>query len=105
MQEKTVKELKTMRDANEDFQLIDCREEHEFELCNLQGLLIPMGEIPTNLEKIARDKTVVIHCRSGSRSGRIVQWLEQTHGFTNLYNLKGGISAWSDEIDPLVPKY
>ncbi len=105
MKEKTVAELKQMMDAKEDFQLIDVREPHEFDICNLNAELIPMNEIPENVEKISRDKTVVIHCRSGARSGRIVEYLEDSHGFNNLYNLKGGILAWADEIDPSMQKY
>ncbi|MDB5284670.1 MAG: molybdenum cofactor biosynthesis protein MoeB [Bacteroidota bacterium] len=105
MKEKTVTELKQMLDNKEDFQLIDVREPNEFEICNLNGLLIPMNEIPDNLDKIAKDKPVVIHCRSGARSGRICDYLEQNEGFTNLYNLKGGILAWADQIDPEMQKY
>lgn len=105
MKEKTVEQLKQMLDNKEDFQLIDVREPHEFEICNLGGELIPMNEVPSNLDKISKDKTVVVHCRSGARSGNIVQYLESNYGYTNLYNLKGGILAWADEIDPEMPKY
>jgi rhodanese-related sulfurtransferase len=105
MKEVTVQELKQLKDSKADFQLIDVREPHEFDLCNLDGELIPQAEIPMNVEKISRDKKVVIHCRSGSRSGNMIAWLEKNHGFTNLYNLKGGILAWADQIDPSVPKY
>ncbi|GIV35922.1 MAG: molybdenum cofactor biosynthesis protein MoeB [Cyclobacteriaceae bacterium] len=100
MKEITVHELKAMQEAGEDFQLIDVREPHENELANLGGELIPMAEVPRNLHRIARNKKVVIHCRSGGRSGNIIQWLEKNHGFENLYNLKGGILAWAREIDP-----
>lgn len=105
MKEKTVEQLKQMLDNKEDFQLIDVREPHEYEICNLKGELIPMNEVPSNLDKISKDKTVVIHCRSGARSGNIIQYLEGNYGYTNLYNLKGGILAWADEIDPEMPKY
>lgn len=105
MKEKTVEQLKQMLDNKEDFQLIDVREPHEYEICNLNGELIPMNEVPANLDKISKDKTVVVHCRSGARSGNIVQYLESNYGYTNLYNLKGGILAWADEIDPEMPKY
>jgi adenylyltransferase/sulfurtransferase len=105
MKEVTVRELKAMMDAKEDFQLIDCREPHEVDISEIGGELIPQADIPHNVDKISRTKKVVIHCRSGARSGRMVQWLEQNHKFTNLYNLKGGILAWSDEIDPSVTKY
>jgi sulfur-carrier protein adenylyltransferase/sulfurtransferase len=105
MKEVTVQELKKMMDEGADFQLIDVREPHEFDICNLEGELIPQGEIPGNVDRISKDKQVVIHCRSGARSGNMVQWLEKNHGFTNLYNLKGGILAWAREIDPEMPTY
>jgi adenylyltransferase/sulfurtransferase len=105
MKEITVQELKALKDAQKDFQLIDVREPHEFELCNLGGELIPQSEIPANVDRISKTKQVVIHCRSGARSGNMIQWLEKNHGFTNLYNLKGGILAWADQIDPSIPKY
>jgi adenylyltransferase/sulfurtransferase len=105
MKEVTVSQLKEMMDAKADFQLIDVREPHEYEICNLEGELIPQAEIPDNVDRISRDKQVIIHCRSGARSGNMVQWLEKNHGFTNLYNLKGGILAWADQIDPSLTKY
>ena len=105
MKEVTVQELKQLIDTKADFQLIDVREPHEYDICNLQGELIPQAEIPHHVDKIAKDKQVVIYCRSGARSGNMIKWLEKTHGFTNLYNLKGGILAWADQIDPSVTKY
>ena len=100
-----VKELKQMMESGEDFQLIDVREQHEFDFANLNGELIPLNSIMDNSDKIAEDKKVIIHCRSGARSGQAVLALQQQFGFDNLYNLEGGILAWSDEIDPSVPKY
>lgn len=105
MKEVTVQELKKMMDEKADFQLIDVRELHEADICEIGGELIPQGDIPANVDKISRDKQVVIHCRSGARSGNMVRWLEANHGFTNLYNLKGGILAWADQIDPEMTKY
>jgi molybdopterin/thiamine biosynthesis adenylyltransferase/rhodanese-related sulfurtransferase len=105
MKEVTVQELKKLIDSKADFQLIDVREPHEFDICDLGGELIPQGDIPSSVDKISKDKQVVIHCRSGARSGNMVQWLEKNHGFTNLYNLKGGILAWAKEIDPSMPQY
>lgn len=105
MKEITVQELKEMMDAKADFQLIDVREPHEFDICNLNGELIPQGEIPHSVERVSKVKKVVIHCRSGARSGNMVQWLEKNHGFTNLYNLKGGVLAWAKEIDTSMPTY
>ncbi|HWB62308.1 MAG TPA: rhodanese-like domain-containing protein [Chitinophagales bacterium] len=105
MKEKTVIELKEMIDGGVDFQLIDVREPNEYEICNLKGELIPMGEVPESVGKISKEKVVVIHCRSGARSGRICSYLEENHGYTNLYNLRGGILAWANEIDPAMPTY
>jgi molybdopterin/thiamine biosynthesis adenylyltransferase/rhodanese-related sulfurtransferase len=105
MKEVTVQELKKLKESGADFQLIDVREPHEYDICNLDGELIPMSEIPHNVDKISKDKQVVIHCRSGKRSGDMLLWLEKNHGFTNLYNLKGGVLAWAKEIDPEMPVY
>lgn len=105
MQEISVQQLKSMMDANEDFQLIDVREEYEKDICEIGGELIPMGEVADNVDKIRKDKKVVMHCRSGKRSASIIQMLEQAHGYKNLYNLKGGIMAWTEEIDPSLSKY
>ena len=101
----TVKELKAMMDAKEDFQLIDVREENEHEFCNIGGELIPMSEIENNVDKINKDKKVVVYCRSGNRSANVIYDLQEQYKFTNLYNLTGGILAWSREIDPSVPQY
>src|SRR4051812_48700038 len=105
MKEVTAAELKKMMDSNEDFQLIDVREEHEVDIASIGGELIPMGDILDNIDKISRDKKVVLYCRTGNRSGVITQALEKQHGFTNIYNFKGGIHAWSDAIDNSIPKY
>ncbi len=99
MKEITVLELKKKMDGKENFQLIDVREPHENEIANIGGELIPLGSIMNQPDKISRDKDVVIYCRSGSRSGAAIQALEKQHGFTNLYNLKGGILAYSKEVD------
>lgn len=98
MKEITPKELKQLKDENKDFQLIDVREEYEFDEVNMNGELIPMGDVMDNIDKISRDKQVVIHCRSGKRSATVISALESQHGFTNLYNLKGGILAYIDEV-------
>lgn len=105
MKEITVQELKAKLDSGEDIQFIDVREPHEVEIATIGAELIPMGEILSQTDRISRDKMVVIHCRSGARSGTIVKALEIQHGFTNCYNLKGGILAWSREIDPNIPQY
>ena len=105
MKEISVSELKKMKDENQDFQLIDVREAHEFEIAQMGGELIPMGEVMDNVVRISKDKPVIIHCRSGARSAAIINALEAQHGFTNLHNLKGGILAWANEIDPSLAKY
>lgn len=99
MKEVTVQELKKMIDDKVDFQLIDVREEHEFDSANLGGELIPLGIVIDHSDRISREKPVIIHCRSGARSAAAVRELESRFGFTNLANLKGGILAWSKEID------
>jgi len=100
MKEMSVQELKSLKESGEDFQLIDVREDYEVETSHIGGDWIPIAEIPQSIGKISKEKKVIIHCRSGGRSGNAVQWLEKNHGFNNLYNLKGGITAWAEEIDP-----
>ncbi len=104
MNEISVQELKEKIDKGEDFQLIDVREDFEYETSNLGGQLIPLGGILIETDKIAKDKDVVIMCRSGKRSAMAIQQLEQ-QGFTNLYNLYGGILAWAEDIDPSLDVY
>ena len=105
MKEITVRELKQLKDSGADFQLVDVREPYEFDIANLGGELIPLATVVANPDKISRDKQVVVHCRSGGRSGTAIKMLEQQFGYTNLYNLKGGILAYADEIDPTLTKY
>jgi sulfur-carrier protein adenylyltransferase/sulfurtransferase len=98
MKEVTATELKKILDSKEDIQLIDVREPFEFEAGHIESELIPMNTIPQNLEKISKDKKVIIVCRSGNRSGNVIRFMEG-HGFENLYNLKGGLLAWKKEVD------
>jgi rhodanese-related sulfurtransferase len=95
----TVSQLKNMMDNNEDFQLIDVREQHEYDNANINGILIPMGEIASRYDEISKDKKVIVQCRSGARSANVIGFLEQNFDYTNLYNLEGGIIAWANEID------
>jgi rhodanese-related sulfurtransferase len=104
MKEISVQELKEKLDKGEDFQLIDVREDFEYEMSNLGGTLIPLGGILIEVEKIDKTKPVVVMCRSGKRSAAAIMQLEQ-HGFTNLTNLKGGILAWAAEVDPTLNVY
>ena len=104
MKEISVQELKEKKEKGEDFQLIDVREDFEYEMSNLGGLSIPLGGILIEKEKIATDKPVVVMCRSGKRSAAAIMQLEQL-GYTNLSNLKGGILAWAEDIDPDIVVY
>ena len=103
----TVDELKDMMDAGKDFELIDVREPNEYEIVSIPGAtLIPKGEFLNGsaLEKMPQDKQIVLHCKSGVRSLRALQFLRE-QGFKYLKSVKGGISAWADEVDHSVPKY
>lgn len=100
IKEKTVSELKDWTDTGVDFQLIDVREPHEYDTANLGGQLIPLGTIVNEAGQIRTDIPVIIHCRSGARSAAAIAELERRFSMTNLYNLKGGILAYSREIDP-----
>jgi len=98
-------EVKQMIDENQPFVLIDVREPHEFQICRIPGsTLIPLGEIPNRMHELDSASEIVVHCRSGQRSARAVEFLMRA-GFQKIHNLKGGILAWSDQVDPSVPKY
>jgi len=98
MKEVTVQEVKKMQDEGVDFQFIDVREVYEYESDNLGAKLIPLGTLADNAGEISKDKQVVIHCRSGARSGQACLILEMNLGYTNVYNMKGGILAYRAEI-------
>ncbi len=100
----TVKELKRRIDAGEDVCLIDVREPYEYQIAHIGGKLIPQNDVPLRLAEIDREREVIVHCRSGVRSQRVAEFLQQ-QGYPRVANLAGGILAWSDEIDPKVPKY
>ena len=100
-----VSELKRKLDAGHPLQLIDVRETYEHDIARIGGAkLIPLGELPERLDEIDRSAEVVVHCHSGMRSARAVQLMKEA-GFTRVANLAGGIDAWSEEIDPSVPRY
>jgi len=104
MKEISVQELKEKLDKGEDFQLIDVREDFEYETSNIGGQHIPLGGILIEAKKISHDKPVVVMCRSGKRSAAAIMQLEGK-GYTNLSNLQGGILAWKAEIDPELNVY
>ena len=97
-------ELKAKLDAGEDIFILDVREPHEYQICNLDGYLIPLGELPQRAHELDSSREIVAHCRSGVRSAKAVTFLQQA-GFRKVKNLAGGILAWSDKVDPSVPKY
>ena len=99
MKDITVTELKKWMDEKKDFQLIDVREPHEYDLANLKGELIPASQVIAKMSEIARHKPVVIHCRSGARSANVIRILQNNFAFSNLLNLRGGMIAWAKEID------
>ncbi len=105
MKEITVSELYNMQVNGEPFQLIDVREPHEYDIVNLAGELIPLATIAANADRISRDKKVIVQCKLGGRSAKAIQELEEKFGFTNLYNLKGGIMAYIDELEPEWTRY
>src|SRR5213080_3487244 len=101
----SVHELKRKTETREAFELIDVREPFEYEIARIDGAkLIPLGEIADRTDELQREQPIVVHCHSGKRSAQAVRLLQQ-RGFSNVYNLEGGIDAWSDQIDPTVPKY
>jgi sulfur-carrier protein adenylyltransferase/sulfurtransferase len=100
----SVKDLKRRMDAGENLFVLDVREPFEYKIANIGGKLIPQGEVPQRLAEIDRDREIIVQCKSGGRSQRIAEFLKQS-GYPRVANLSGGILAWSDQIDPSVPKY
>ncbi len=102
--EMTPRELKSRLDRGDDLYILDVREPHEYQICNIKGHLLPLGELPRRVHELDSSREIVAHCRSGKRSAEAVDFLRKA-GFRKIHNLKGGILAWSDEVDPSVPKY
>ena len=101
----SVSELKQKMDAGEDINVLDVREPHEYEVASIGAKLIPLGELPERLIEVESDGgEIAVLCRSGARSARAVKLMQDT-GYGRVYNVKGGILAWSDEVDQSVPKY
>src|SRR5437899_548936 len=99
-----VEELKRRLDAGEDVFVLDVREPHEYQICNIGGHLIPLGDLPKRVHELDSSREIVAHCRSGVRSAKAVAFLRQA-GFRKVHNLAGGILAWADRVDPKMPKY
>jgi molybdopterin/thiamine biosynthesis adenylyltransferase/rhodanese-related sulfurtransferase len=99
-----VEELKRRLDAGDDLFVLDVREPHEYQICNINGHLIPLGDLPNRVHELDSSREIVAHCRSGVRSAKAVTFLQQA-GFKKVHNLAGGILAWADRVDPRMPKY
>lgn len=102
--EVTVEELKRRLDAKEDIFVLDVREPHEYQIVNINGYLIPLNDLPKRVNELDSSREIVVHCRSGARSAKAVDFLRQA-GFKKVHNLAGGILAWADRVDPKLPKY
>jgi len=101
----TPRQVKDRLERGEKLLLIDVREPHEYALCRIDGaLLIPMGTIPANLQKLDTGEDVICFCHHGMRSLDVANWLRQ-QGVTSAKSMAGGIDRWSTEIDPQVPRY
>jgi molybdopterin/thiamine biosynthesis adenylyltransferase/rhodanese-related sulfurtransferase len=100
----TPEELKRRLDAGEDLFVLDVREPNEYQIANLGGYLIPLGDLPKRVNELDSSREIVAHCKMGGRSAKAVDFLRQA-GFKKVRNLTGGITAWSEKVDPKVPKY
>src|SRR6202795_1353681 len=99
-----VEELKRRLDAGENLFVLDVREPHEYQICNIGGHLIPLNDLPNRMNELDSSREIVAHCRSGARSAKAVNFLRQA-GFRKVHNLSGGILAWADRVEPKMPKY
>jgi molybdopterin/thiamine biosynthesis adenylyltransferase/rhodanese-related sulfurtransferase len=97
-------ELKQRLDRGDDLFVLDVREPHEYQICNLGGHLIPLGDLPKRVHELDSSREIVAHCKMGGRSAKAVDFLRQA-GFKKVWNLAGGINAWAEKVDPKVPKY
>ena len=100
----SVEDLKKKLDAKADVFILDVREPHEYQICNLNGYLIPVGDLAKRVSELDSSREIVAHCKMGGRSAKAVNFLRRA-GFTKVYNLTGGITAWAERIDPKMPKY
>jgi adenylyltransferase/sulfurtransferase len=97
-------EFKRRLDAGESIFVLDVREPHEYQICSIHGHLIPLGDLPKRIHELDSSREIVVHCKSGARSAKAVDFLRQS-GFKHATNLAGGILAWANKIDPALPKY
>jgi adenylyltransferase/sulfurtransferase len=107
VQEISAKDLNARLERGDDVVVLDVREPLEFELCRIPGsMLIPLGELPARMSELDSAREMVVHCRTGVRSAQAIAFLKQA-GFSGarMWNLKGGIHAWADDVDPSLAKY
>ncbi len=105
MKQIDVQALHDRREAGEKFVLLDVRENDEVEYCKIAGSLhIPMNQVPTRVQELNPQDTIVVYCHKGGRSMQVARFLD-AKGFQEVFNLHGGISEWSQRIDPSVPMY
>lgn len=106
MLEITAIELKELMDSTPDLQLIDVREPDEFAFASIErARLIPLGSIIRDMDQLDQTRDCIVHCKMGGRSARAIEAMERSGYTGKLYNLVGGITAWSNDVDPSVPKY
>src|SRR5215207_9260353 len=106
IEEISATDLKRRMDAGEDIQLIDVRQPEEWSFARIEGAkLIPLGELLNRMSEIDENRETVLHCKAGMRSARGVEALQRAGFKGEIKNLKGGITAWSNEVDPAVLKY
>ena len=106
IQEMTATELKQRLDSGEDIQIIDVREPKEYAVARIPNAVhIPLGEVLNRMGEIDPSRETVVHCKMGGRSARAIEALQRAGFQGRLTNLKGGITAWSNDVDPSVPKY
>ena len=106
MQEITATELKQRLENGEDIQLIDVRQPDEYDFARIEGAkLIPLGDVMRRMNEIDDSRETIIHCKMGGRSAKAIEFLQKAGYKGDLKNLKGGITAWSNEVDSKVPKY
>jgi len=100
----SVEDLEKLKDESADFVLVDVREPHEVEICEIGGTLIPLGQIAGRVGELEKGAHIVVYCRSGGRSAKAVEFLRKS-GFENVWNVNGGILAWIERIDPSLTRY
>ena len=106
MQEITATELKAKMDAGEDVQLIDVRQPDEYAFAKIEGAkLIPLGEIVQRMDELDPTRETILQCKAGGRSATAIQFLQRAGFQGDMKNLRGGITAWSNDVDPKIPKY